>query len=221
MLNTLHSAPRAPPKLGLQRSKFSVHLTDYVHLTPSLAAEARAGLVEGPVLATQVRHEHAFRSVADMRQLVARRLATMHKKPAPAPVTAERHRRTSSRSSRKSREEKEKEKEKEKQVDSSAELAEDAQDDLLDEGLLLAGPDGVAEDVVGVLREVVAMVSLAQERAREGVTERKQRFRAVGKDKDSYWDDVSPPPPLFLSSHLSFIPTFFPGFYPTITTTTG
>jgi len=82
------------------------------------------------------------------------------------------------------------------EIDSSggSELKEESDEDLLsDRGLLLVEPStGEAEDVLGVVREIVCMLHMAQERAREGDMEKKVRFRTVGKEggKDGYWDDI-------------------------------
>ncbi|KAG0643748.1 hypothetical protein HOY80DRAFT_944538 [Tuber brumale] len=123
------SPPRALPRVALQRSRFLVHMTNYIYLTPALPAEARSGLMEGPVMGVQVRHEFEFLK---------------------------------------------------KQSDDSMDV------------------DGEEEvgDVVGITREVAAALSLAQDRRKgpregrpEGKTERKIRFRAVGKD-DKWRDDI-------------------------------
>lgn len=62
----------------------------------------------------------------------------------------------------------------------------------------------VMPDIVGVTREIAATLSLAQDRrkgprdGKEGKTEKKIRYRAIGKE-DKYRDDVpssSPPPSL-------------------------
>ena len=66
------------------------------------------------------------------------------------------------------------------------------------EGILVMAPDGSAHDVVGVTREIAALLSLAQLRAKHGVTERKIRFRAVGREDGGetgeadggFWDDI-------------------------------
>ena len=64
-----------------------------------------------------------------------------------------------------------------------------AEEELGDEGILVAGAAG-PQDVLGVAREIAALLSLAQLRARAGQTERKVRLRAVGQAPGSYWDDV-------------------------------
>ncbi|KAL7274617.1 hypothetical protein RUND412_002480 [Rhizina undulata] len=169
---------RLPPKLSLQSSRFVIHLTNYVYLTPSLPAEARAGLVEGPVLGLQVRHEHSFR-------------------PSPPPSTpAELHsiapkkkkRRPSAGAGCGSLEKKVLETADKMEVDSREELILEEEDTH----------EGDVQDVVGVIREVACAVSLAQDRrkgpkwgadAKEGKVERKVRFRAVGKS-DQYFDDI-------------------------------
>lgn len=63
------------------------------------------------------------------------------------------------------------------------------EEELGDEGILVQGAEG-PQDVVGVAREIAALLSIAQLRNREGETERKVRFRAVGREEGSYWDDV-------------------------------
>jgi hypothetical protein len=70
------------------------------------------------------------------------------------------------------------------------EMKEEGEEELGDEGILVLQDDGAALDVVGVTREIAALLSMAQLRAREGETERKTRFRAIGKVEGSYWDDV-------------------------------
>ncbi|CUS15070.1 unnamed protein product [Tuber aestivum] len=121
--------PRALPRVALQRSRFLVHMTNYIYLTPALPAEARSGLVEGPVMGVQVRHESEFLK----------------------------------------------------------KLSNDSMD--------VDGEEEVG-DVIGITREVAAALSLAQDRRKgpkegkpEGKTEKKVRFRAVGKD-DKWRDDI-------------------------------
>ncbi|PWW77182.1 hypothetical protein C7212DRAFT_357029 [Tuber magnatum] len=123
------SLPRALPRVALQRSRFLVHMTNYVYLTPALPAEARSGLVEGPVMGVQVRHEIEFLKKVSNDSM---------------------------------------------DVDGEEEVG----------------------DVVGITREVAAALSLAQDRRKgpkegkpEGKTEKKVRFRAVGKG-DKWRDDI-------------------------------
>ncbi|KAI5850603.1 hypothetical protein BZA05DRAFT_374232 [Tricharina praecox] len=134
--------PRAPPKLHVQHSKFSVHLNYHIHWTPTDSQEARSGLVDGPALGMQIRHEHAFRALNDPAAAIKKR----RKKLMAAALAAK--------------------------------------------GILVVGDDGAAHDVVGVTREIAALLSIAQMRAKEGATEKKVRFRAIGKVEGSYWDDV-------------------------------
>jgi hypothetical protein len=68
-------------------------------------------------------------------------------------------------------------------------------EELGDEGILVLSPEGNADDVLGVTREVAAILGIAQDRAKErkGIEERRVRFTAVGKERDGggdYWDDI-------------------------------
>ncbi|KAI5783474.1 hypothetical protein FPQ18DRAFT_419152, partial [Pyronema domesticum] len=118
-LTHARSPPRPSPKFNLQCSRFSIHLNYHIYKTPDDPQEARSGLVDGPVMGMQIRHEHAFKALADPQ----------------------------------------------------------------------AGADGTPQDIVGITREIVALLSIAQLRARDGTSERKVRFRAIGKE-EGYWDDV-------------------------------
>jgi len=198
--------PRAPPKVALQHSKFSVHLNFHIQLTPSTPTEARQGIVEGPVCGIQIRHEHSFRAIDDVKALQAKLLKQFRRQQQQALASRSSSSSSGSKSrrsgsSRSSRSSSRKEKEKDPNamdIDSSSsvsELKEEEEDmDLIsDRGLLLVSPStGEAEDVLGVVREIACLLHLAQDRAREGETDKKVRFRAIGKEggKGGYWDSV-------------------------------
>jgi hypothetical protein len=163
--------------------------------------EARSGLVDGPVLGLQIRNEHAFRALSDpaaalkkrRKKLMAAALAA--KVPPTAEEEAERKKKAEKEKARAERRAKRgggssssssSEKEEKEIV---GEMKEEVEE-LGDEGILVLQDDGAALDVVGVTREIAALLSMAQLRAREGETERKTRFRAIGKVEGSYWDDV-------------------------------
>ena len=194
--------PRVPPKLHVQHSKFSVHLNYHIHLTPTDSQEARSGFVDGPALGIQIRHEHAFRALIDPAAAIKKRrkklmAAALAAKVPPTPeeqearakkdekekARAERRAKRAASSSSEKRPEKEKE-----ETPLDGEMKEEVED-LDDEGILVVGDDGRAHDVVGVTREFVALLSMAQLRAKEGNV-RKVRYRAIGKVEGSYWDDV-------------------------------
>lgn len=52
--------PRSPPRVQFQTSRFTTRLDHFIYQTPTLPAERKAGLVEGPLLAIQTRHEDYF-----------------------------------------------------------------------------------------------------------------------------------------------------------------
>lgn len=175
------SQPRAAPKFALKSSLFSVHLNDYIHRPAPTAADARKGYVYGPVLSIQIRHEHLFRSIADVNSLLAKRRKKALASATPAPPPPKKTRSSSSRSKSKT--------EDEPTTAAAAEIAADATDDLApDEGLLnMAG-----EDVVGCAREIVALLHTAQMRVGDvDSKDRKLRTHAIGKRPDGKgWDDV-------------------------------
>ncbi|KAI5776817.1 hypothetical protein EDC01DRAFT_681013 [Geopyxis carbonaria] len=174
--------PRVAPKVALQTSRFNVHMTTHIHLTAPLPADARAGIVEGPVLGLQVRHEHAFRVVADPAAALKKRrkkLLTLGMAPpkpsAPPPKPS---RRSSSKSNPPA------------PAAPAGELLEpDTDADLAADGILNAA----GEDIIGLTREAVALLSLAQHRARpHGSVEKKVRAHAIGRvpGEDDEWDTV-------------------------------
>jgi hypothetical protein len=163
--------------------------------------EARSGLVDGPVLGIQIRHEHAFRALSDPAAAIKKRrkklmAAALAAKVPPTPeeeaarkkkaekekARAERHAKRG-RVSSKPDDEKE-----EKPIE--GEMKEEVEDLLGNEGVLVTDVDGTPQDVVGTTREIVALLSMAQLRAKEDVTEKKVRFRAIGEEDGSYWDDI-------------------------------
>ena len=158
----------------------------------------------------QIRHEHAFRALADpasairkrRKKLIAAALAA--KVPPTAEEEAERKRKAEKAEREKARAERhakrraaaglaarrggEEEETKEKEI--VGEMKEEVEE-LGDEGILVLTPEGNALDVLGVTREVAAMLSVAQQRAKpEGTTERKIRVKAIGHVQGSYWDDI-------------------------------
>ncbi|KAH8153672.1 uncharacterized protein LAJ45_02485 [Morchella importuna] len=161
-------APRAPPIVCLQKSKFLVHLTNYIYLTPKLPAEARAGLVEGPVMGMQVRHETRFRSAA--YEAARKKMKT----------TATVSRRIDILEVGQLGVDK---------MDIDDEKDKDKDDDDDEDDTMLA------DDVIGIAREVAATLSIAQDRrkgprpGKEGKTEKKVRYRAIGKE-EKYRDDI-------------------------------
>lgn len=164
-LRPMQSPPRAPPKVTFQKSRFLVHLTNYIYLTPKLPAEARAGLVEGPVMGMQIRHETKFRTAA--YEVARRKKLAAVGKPVDIPELEEL-----------SVDKMDIDDDKDKEED------EDGDDTML------------ADDVIGIAREVVATLSIAQDRRKgprpdrpEGKTEKKVRFRAIGK-AEKWRDDV-------------------------------
>lgn len=191
--------PRAAPKLHVRNSKFSIHLNYHIHWTPLDPQEARSGLVDGPVLGMQIRHEHSFRALSDpaaalkkrRKKLMAAALAA--KVPPTAEEEAERLKKAEKDKARAERRAKRggasaaKEEKAEKAIED--EMKEEIED-LGDDGILVLDTDGAALDVVGVTREIAALLSMAQLRSQEGETEKKVRYRAVGKVEGSYWDDV-------------------------------
>lgn len=151
----------------------------------------------------QIRHEHAFRALNDPAAAIKKRrkklmAAALAAKVPPTPeeeeararkeekekARAERRAKRAVSSSSAKKPEKEKE-----ETPLDGEMKEEVED-LGDEGILVVGDDGAAHDVVGVTREIAALLSIAQMRAKEGATEKKVRFRAIGKVEGSYWDDV-------------------------------
>ncbi|KAF8471268.1 hypothetical protein BDZ91DRAFT_718215 [Kalaharituber pfeilii] len=52
--------PRTPPRVQFQTSRFQTRLDFFAYITPSLPAERKAGLVEGPLFGIQCRHEDYF-----------------------------------------------------------------------------------------------------------------------------------------------------------------
>lgn len=173
-----------------------MHLTNYIYLTPKLPAEARAGLVEGPVMGMQVRHETRFRSAA--YEAARNKMKT----------TATVSRRIDILEVGRLGVDK---------MDIDDEKDKDKDDDDEDDTML-------ADDVIGIAREVAATLSIAQDRrkgprpGKEGKTEKKVRYRAIGKE-EKYRDDVcfsaiphfhvldvSNVPPLSIDLHYDFSP---------------
>ncbi|TGZ76518.1 hypothetical protein EX30DRAFT_245521 [Ascodesmis nigricans] len=187
-------APRAAPKLALQSSLFSVHLTDYLHRPSPIPQEARKGIVFGPILGTQVRHEHSFRRVSDFNTLLLSRRRKMltnakpsAKKQRSSPSSSSSRRSSSSREKEKAEKEKA---EKEKKDKEKGELA-SSDDDALDptEGLLLLD----STDTIGAARLVTALLHLAQLRnLQQGPTnpDNKLNLCALGRVHGSAFDDV-------------------------------
>jgi len=153
----------------------------------------------------QIRHEHAFRALNDPAAAIKKRrkklmAAALAAKVPPTPeeeeararkeekekTRAERRAKRAASSSSSSVKDPEKEKE---DTPLDGEMKEEVED-LGDEGILVVSEDGGAHDVVGVTREIAALLSIAQLRAKEGTTDKKLRYRAIGKDEGSYWDDV-------------------------------
>lgn len=196
--------PRAAPKLQVQKSKFSVNIANHVYLTPTAPAEARSGFLDGPVMGLQARHEYSFRALSDPYAAVQKRrkslLASAASKSTSAidldAIAAKAERRLAAseaklKAKRTSSSKTDRAAKKKKGTDEVL-----IEDDKYDEGYLLTDEAGQPQDVVGVIREIVAMLSLAQMRAREAspgsppTVERRIRLKAIGKAAGSYWDDI-------------------------------
>ncbi|KAI5851375.1 hypothetical protein DFP73DRAFT_610487 [Morchella snyderi] len=166
----IKSAPRAPPIVCFQKSKFLVHLTNYIYLTPKLPAEARVGLVEGPVMGMQVRHETRFRSAA--YEAARKKMKTTATATAPRRIDILEVGQLGV-----------------DKMDIDDEKDKEKDDDDDDDDTVLA------DDVIGIAREVAATLSIAQDRrkgprpGKEGKTEKKVRYRAIGKE-EKYRDDI-------------------------------
>lgn len=52
--------PRTPPRVQFQTSRFATRVDFFAFVTPALPAERKAGMVEGPLMAIQCRHEDYF-----------------------------------------------------------------------------------------------------------------------------------------------------------------
>lgn len=52
--------PRSPPRVQFQTSRFATRVDFFAFMTPALQAERKAGMVEGPLMAIQCRHEDYF-----------------------------------------------------------------------------------------------------------------------------------------------------------------
>ncbi|KAI5807976.1 hypothetical protein DFH27DRAFT_638341, partial [Peziza echinospora] len=58
--------PRGPPRVQFQTSRFTTRIDFFAYVTPSLPAERKAGLVEGPLFAIQCRHDDYFVSPGEI-----------------------------------------------------------------------------------------------------------------------------------------------------------
>lgn len=204
-LTHARSPPRPSPKFNLQCSRFSIHLNYHIYKTPDDPQEARSGLVDGPVMGMQIRHEHAFKALADPQAVLRKKrkklmAAAIAAKAPPTPEEEEARRKKAEKEKaraerkaklgipvRRSRGPSADEEPEEKPIE--GEMKEEVDDLLGNEGILVQGADGTPQDIVGITREIVALLSIAQLRARDGTSERKVRFRAIGKE-EGYWDDV-------------------------------
>lgn len=218
-LLTIQRPPRGPPRVQFQTSRFATRVDFFAFVTPALPAERKAGMVEGPLMAIQCRHEDYFvypggpqcreDSPAPLEEEETVTLGDT-KSPIPdndgdTPMKEGSSATASSEAPEASA--------KETEAAEAAKKKEEARLAKIEEARRKAAkreeekkirikkgswPEG---DVWDVLKEVGAILCTAQERRKggkgadgigKGKVEKKTRYRAIGRES-AWWDDVGRP----------------------------
>lgn len=190
-----------PYQAEVQQSRFPVAISHAAYQMVTSIAGGRRCVLEGPLLGLHVRNEHTFRSLANPVEANRKRQQRLM---AFLAITAKP---VSDGLKKWDKEKSDAERAKRQQLARSIcgktkhsptggpppeEIELDL--DLGNEGLLYQSEDGVPQDVIGIAREVAAMIAMAQKRIVEKLDDPLIKCRilnkAIGKEPDSYWDDI-------------------------------
>ena len=214
---TIPRPPRTPPRVQFQTSRFATRVDFFAFVTPALPAERKAGMVEGPLMAIQCRHEDYFvypggpqcredspsppeeeEAVTpdDAKSPIPDNDGDTLMKEGSSAATSSGEPEASAKETEAAEAAKKKEEARLAKIEEARRKAAKREEEKKIRIKKGSWPEG---DVWDALKEVGAILCTAQERRKggkgadgigKGKVEKKTRYRAIGRES-SWWDDVS------------------------------